>query len=93
MQKSLLIEGLSSDDYFSHLKEVRDQISSLQKLIDRKEANDELLTRSQTCEFLQIDSSTLWNWTNKGKVTAYGIANRRYYRRSELLESLIPLRK
>ena len=55
---------------------------------------DELLTREQTCEFLQIDSSTLWHWTNKGKVTAYGIGgNRRYYKKAELLESLKPLKK
>lgn len=53
---------------------------------------DDLLTRTQACEFLQIDSSTLWHWTNKGKVTAYGIANRRYYKKAELLECLKPLK-
>ena len=54
---------------------------------------DELLTREQTCELLQIDSSTLWHWTNKGKVKAYGIGNRRYYKKAELLECLTPLKK
>lgn len=54
---------------------------------------DELLTREETCKFLQIDSSTLWHWTNKGKVTAYGIGNRRYYKKAELLKSLKPLKK
>ena len=54
---------------------------------------DELLTRTETCKFLQIDSSTLWAWTNKGKVFAYGIGNRRYYKKAELLESLKPLNK
>ncbi len=52
-----------------------------------------LLTREDTCKFLSIDSSTLWAWTNKGKVKAYGIGNRRYYKRSELLECLTPLKK
>lgn len=54
---------------------------------------DVLLTREDTCKFLSIDSSTLWAWTNKGKVKAYGIGNRRYYKRSELLECLTPLKK
>lgn len=54
---------------------------------------DVLLTREDTCKFLSIDSSTLWAWTNKGKVKAYGIANRRYYKRSELLDCLTPLKK
>lgn len=54
---------------------------------------DELMTREETCKFLQIDSSTLWHWTNKGKVTAYGIGNRRYYKKAELLDCLKPLKK
>jgi hypothetical protein len=54
---------------------------------------DVLLTREETCKLLQIDSSTLWSWTNKGKLTAYGIANRRYYKKSEILASLQVLKK
>ncbi|MNQ11541.1 Helix-turn-helix domain protein [compost metagenome] len=53
---------------------------------------DELLTREQAYQFLQIDSATLWSWTKKGKVLAYGIGSRRYYKKSELLSSLIPLK-
>lgn len=57
------------------------------------EQPDELLTREQTCKFLQIDSSTLWRYTNEGKITAYGIGNRRYYKKAELLDALKPLKK
>ena len=72
---------------------VKTQLQELQELLLTKDANDELLTRKEACEYLQIDQSTLWHWTNKGKVTAYGIANRRYYKRSELNEALKPLNK
>lgn len=54
---------------------------------------DELLTRDQTCNFLNIDSSTLWSWTKKEKLIAYGIGNRRYYKKSEILECLTLLQK
>lgn len=54
---------------------------------------EDLLTRKEACEFLKIDSTTLWHWTNKGKIKAYGIANRRYYKKGELIESLKPLKK
>jgi len=74
-------------------KGVKDQLEHLKKELINQEAKDELLTRVETCEFLKIDSSTLWHWTNKGKVKAYGIANRRYYKRSELLEGLNLLKK
>lgn len=65
------------------------------RLKDFKKPEDpeRLLTRDEVCELLSIDQSTLWHWTNKGKVRAYGIGHRRYYKRSEILESLIPLKK
>ncbi|WP_417237211.1 helix-turn-helix transcriptional regulator [Bizionia paragorgiae] len=72
---------------------VKNQLSELKKNLSSQQANDDLLTREETCKFLSIDSSTLWAWTNKGKVKAYGIQNRRYYKRSELLECLKPLKK
>ncbi len=72
---------------------VKNQLLELQKNLKSKQANDDLMTREETCKFLSIDSSTLWAWTNKGKVKAYGIGNRRYYKRSELLECLKPLKK
>lgn len=72
-------------------KAVEVQLMQLKEQLLSKDANDELLTRKEACKLLQIDQSTLWHWTNKGKVKAYGIANRRYYKRSELVEALKPL--
>jgi len=72
---------------------VKNQLHELKKNLKSQQANDDLLTREETCKFLSIDSSTLWAWTNKGKVKAYGIGKRRYYKRNELLESLILLKK
>ena len=70
---------------------VKNQLDDFKKTFQSPEI-DVLMTRAQACEFLQIDSSTLWHWTNKGKVIAYGIANRRYYKKAELIECLIPLK-
>ena len=94
MTTSILLQNVSTEDLKDLIKEsVKSQLDDFAK--ELKVYNpDELLTREQTCEFLQIDSSTLWHWTNKGKVTAYGIGgNRRYYKKAELLESLKPLKK
>ncbi len=72
---------------------VQNGILELQKQLQAKDNSEELLTREETCQFLKIDSSTLWAWTNNGKVKAYGIGARRYYKRSELLECLTLLKK
>ncbi len=72
---------------------VKNGILELQKELSSKKDEEQLLTREETCKFLRIDSSTLWAWTNKGKVLAHGIGARRYYKKSELLECLILLKK
>ena len=72
---------------------VRNGIIELQKELQTKDNSEELMTREETCQFLKIDSSTLWAWTNQQKVKAYGIGARRYYKRSELLECLTLLKK
>lgn len=39
------------------------------------ESPDELLTREEDCLLLKISLTSLWNWTRKGKIKAYGIGN------------------
>lgn len=93
MQNSILLQNVSPEALTELIKEgVKSQLEDFKKSINTHNP-DELLTREQTCDFLHIDSSTLWHWTNKGKVTAYGIGNRRYYKKAELLECLKPLKK
>ena len=72
---------------------VRNGILELQKELQSKDNSEELMTRDETCKFLKIDSSTLWAWTNNGKVKAYGIGARRYYKKTEIMECLTLLKK
>lgn len=92
--KSILLQELSVEQLQKLINSsVKDGIQEIQNEIQLKDNSEELLTREQTCDFLKIDSSTLWAWTNKQKVKAYGIGARRYYKRSELLECLTLLKK
>jgi len=91
MENSILLQNLSRHDLTQLIKEiVRSQLEDFKETLNTHNP-DELLTREETYNFLKIDSSTLWHWTNKGKVIAYGIGNRRYYKKEELLNSLIQL--
>lgn len=93
MNNSILLQNVSPERLTELIKDsVKSQLEDFKKHF-KAHNPDELLTRDETCEFLQIDSSTLWHWTNKGKVKAYGIGNRRYYKKAELLESLTLLKK
>ncbi|MCB0748717.1 MAG: helix-turn-helix domain-containing protein [Ignavibacteriae bacterium] len=91
---AILLESLTIEQLQQLIgASIKKGISELHKELETKNYNEELLTREETCQFLKIDSSTLWSYTNKGKVKAYGIGARRYYRRSELLECLTLLKK
>jgi hypothetical protein len=91
---SILLETLTVEQLQQLIgTSVKNGILELQKQLQDKDNSEELLTREETCNFLKIDSSTLWAWTNNGKVKAYGIGARRYYKRSELLECLTLLKK
>ena len=93
MKDSIILQNLNTTDLTQLIKDgVKSQLEDFKETLNTHNP-DELLTRDQTCKFLQIDSSTLWAWTNKCKVKAYGIGNRRYYKKAELLESLQQLKK
>ena len=50
---------------------------------------DELLTRAEACKFLKIEQTTLYHWQKAGKIKMYGIGNRRFLKKAELMECLI----
>ena len=91
---AILLESLTVEQLQQLIgTSVKNGIQELQKELHTKDNSEELMTREETCQFLKIDSSTLWAWTNQQKVKAYGIGARRYYKRSELLECLTLLKK
>mgnify|MGYP003613693965 FL=1 len=91
---AILVESLTVEQLQQLIgTSVKNGIIELQKELQTKDNSEELMTREETCQFLKIDSSTLWAWTNQQKVKAYGIGARRYYKRSELLECLTLLKK
>ena len=79
--------GTSPADLITELKnslipELREQLA---KDFQPKEPTA-YLTRTEVCELLKIDLSTLHRWRKDGALTAYGIGNRVYFKRSEIDE-------
>ncbi|MBK3519729.1 helix-turn-helix domain-containing protein [Carboxylicivirga marina] len=76
----------------SILAGIEEKLNALTENFQPKQPT-EWLTRNEVKELLKIDLSTLHNWTKKGKLKAYGIGNRVYYKRYEIEASLIELSK
>jgi CRISPR/Cas system-associated endoribonuclease Cas2 len=94
MQNSILIQNVSPEQFTELLTNVfKTQLEDFKKEFTTQTENDDLLTREQVLELLKINASTLWHWQNKGRITVYKFANKCYYKRSELMASIIPLKK
>lgn len=69
---------------------VKSELEKLKSEFEPKQST-EFLTRNQVKELLDVDLSTVHNWTKKGKLQAYGIAGRVYYKRQEVEQALKPI--
>lgn len=92
MQNSIILQSLTQKELERIIdSRLEEQFARLIKELKSNKDKEELMTREEACQFLSVNSSTLWHWTNRGKVKAYAIGSRRYYKKSELLESLKPV--
>lgn len=91
MQNSILLQNVTPEQLQSEIiKGVKNELEQLKKDFQPKQPS-EYLTRNEVAEMLKIDLSSVHNWTKKGKLKAYGIGGRVYYKRDEVENSIIEL--
>ena len=94
MENSILLQNLSTEQLTDLIGNVFDtKLKDFQKIQNTQNENEDLMTREQVLELLQINASTLWHWQNKRRITVYKFANKCYYKRSELMATITPLKK
>ncbi len=72
------------------LSGVKTELDKISKDFQPKQPT-EFLTRNEVKEMLDVDLSTIHNWTKRGKLKAYGLGNRVYYKRSEVEQAIKPI--
>lgn len=60
------------------------------QVVAQLEPINDLLTRVEVCQLLSFNKTSLWKHTKSGKLKSYGIGNRVYYKRSEVIEAVKP---
>lgn len=94
MTDSILLQNLNVEQLSKLMGDLFDvKLNEVLKKQNHQNENDDLMTRDQVLDFLKINASTLWHWQNKGRITAYKFANKCYYKRSELMATITPLKK
>lgn len=91
MEKAIQFLQTSPDELENRIfNRIKTELETLKNEFQTKEPN-EFLTRNEVKDLLKVDLSTIWNWTRKGKLRAYGISGRVYYRRAEVEAAIKPL--
>ena len=90
MQHSILLDHISAEELKSLFESLRNEIQDIKQNLGPKSPT-EYLTRSELSKMLNVDISTIHNWTVKGNLKKHCIGNRVYYKRSEVEESLIKI--
>ena len=78
--KSLLMEGVQQV-----VNQIREEF--------QPKTPTQYLTRKQVAKMLDINLTTLNNWTNREALTSYGIQGRVYYKRDEVEKAFIKLKQ
>lgn len=74
------------------LADLKKEIDLLKKEFQPKEPS-EYLTRNEVAEFLKVDISSVHNFRKRGLLKAYSIGTRVYFKRDEVEQSLIELKR
>ena len=89
MKEQIFLQGTTPEALIEKFNDsVKSQLENFKKNLTTHNP-DELLTRAEACEFLKIEQTTLYHWQKAGKIKMYGIGNRRFLKKAELMECLI----
>lgn len=77
----------ATEEIIRKLLIIEEELQLIKLNLQPKE-NEELMTRRETADFLKVSLTALWDWNKKGILPNYGIGNKVYYKRSEVLSRL-----
>lgn len=87
--ENLLLSPINTDTLIERIAQRTAELLINQTPQRQEIEQDELLTRTEAMQFLKITTATLWRYEKKGKITSHGIGGKRYFKKSELEQSLI----
>lgn len=81
-----------AETYFIYdkLLDFEKRLDKLPEMIEAVQGED-LLTRQKTMQLLDVGSATLDRWSRQGLINRYGIGGRVYFKKSEIINSLIKI--
>lgn len=89
--KANLLVQLSVGDLQQLIQEaIKTELKTITSLLTEKpkEKENELLTRKEVCNLLNVSETTLFHWNNDNTLPAQKIGSRVYYQKAQIMEKL-----
>lgn len=87
----LQIENLEANTLLAEFRELKTQIKTLSKHTARKTLSERFLSRQDVAKLFGISYPTVQEWSRKGVLKAYKVANRVYFKANEIEQALIAI--
>jgi hypothetical protein len=81
-----------SDELKNDIKSLKSDLAEIKLNLQPKQPT-KYLGRKEIAEMLDVNISTIHNWTVKGVLTALQIGGRIYYRKADVEDAFVELRK
>jgi hypothetical protein len=81
-----------SDELKNDIESLKSDLAEIKLNLQPKEPT-KYLSRKEVAEMLDVNISTLHNWTVKGILTALQIGGRIYYKKADIEAAMIELKK
>jgi hypothetical protein len=85
--KNLMIENASLEELVGEIKEIVRQVMETCELTAQNDS-EQVLTRKETSELLQVSFVTLNKWNKLGVLPAFSVGTRVYYKWTDVEQSM-----
>ena len=91
-KKVLQIEGVEAAQLYGLFDGLLSEVVNLKNQLSGKQEPTDYLTRKEVSKMFNVSLVTINDWTNKGVLKAYKLANRVYFKRAEIEVAMIEIK-
>lgn len=88
MDKGFFIQGLDAETLIERFNGIECGVATINEMLQKQPKPTDFLTRHEVAKMFSVSLVTVSDWTAKGLLKSYKLANRVYYKRGEIEQAL-----
>jgi len=91
MDRGFFVKGIEADNLIERFESLACGVASLNEMLRKLPQPTDLIPRYDVAKMFRVSLVTIDDWTTKGLLQSYKIANRVYYKRAEIEKALVAI--